>query len=870
MLHGSWARRRRVLQLVAAGAAAASVVSVLALSGSAFDPAVPLTANPVRNVEPVVLTGSQFPTWSAGPEFTAHTPMSPANSTTVDGATGLQGKEPGPLQSACYDAKSNYNGAGPTPDPANGDHNCYQPSELPLRTLPVTKGVDPRKVLGYRWNGKRFEQIPFQVDQVFTRYLSNNASGFAVYSGVDQDTNYAYDREGFRFLANRPPADPNNPTADVCTAIPYKSPDASFYDGQPTTPSPNGFHLVDKDEMAFMARDAGNQAPPGAVMPTGILDSYAVTITDPQTNNQGYVYVALSGDRGPAAEYTAANSPYVHYQRDKDAGMFVYSQSSYGDYGAAPKAWYCNPDGTLALDPKTGKPAIGQRRPRDTAWVTTPRYAFRYDGRWLMTEIHVSDHDNGYIDKMGALHNYGPNIVDRWKARAFQQSPGGSTPCCGYEEEATNWGGSSQLMGEKVGPVRVIRATWGADSSTNNTRREVFYVDSVRYQDALRVHVIPPLDGIYVQRDMAAGMVDTYYNPYQTKGVPVLGVNESVYGNVHAGFGQNGVCYSSADQLGDTLKKLSGAPTLAAAPPGSEPCNNNNVHGDFALPDATFSGPPGELAWEEMTGSYGTLVERWTAQTTSPAGVVIGAATSMPYYRDDSCFDDGTGNDPGPKINLRSKDEPKTWWVDPTTGQPTSAITAPTGVQQFPRRCWNHHVDGTPYNIPGTLSFDATKPVEKSEAPPNPHFSPIGDVRYFQGDIGTHGLHVVFIVDSDNAQQAVPIDELDSEQTQVILPGRQKNVGESYGRAFEKPLETNATPAHGLVVQNLAAPSGSAAIATTGGATSGHRIVATTGVRGANRGADGSNVRQRLWAVLTSLSAHLGDVAARAMAVSPR
>jgi hypothetical protein len=403
--------------------------------------------------------------------------------------------------------------------------------------------------------------------------------------------------------------------------------------------------------------------------------------------------------------------------------------------------------------------------------------------------------------------------VDRWKARAFQQSPGGQTPCCGYEEEDTNWGGSSQLLGEKAGPVRVVRATWGADSSTNNIRREILYADQVRYQDALRVHVIPPLDGIYVQRDMAAGIMDTYYNPYQTSGVPVLGINEEVFGNIHAGFGRGGVCYSSQDQVGSTLRSLLGTPSVVLPAPGNpDPCNNNDVHGDFDLTDATFSGPPGELSWEEMTGSHGTLVERWTGQTYSPGGVLIGAATSFPYYRDDSCFDDGTGTDPGPKIHLRSKDEPKFWWIDPVTGVPVSNMNPPAGVTLTPRRCWNHHFDGTPYNIPGTQSFDTSKAAEKSEPPANPKFSPQGDVRYFQGDIGTHGLHVLLVADSDNAQMTVPVDEIDSEQIQVILAGRRANVGEAYGRSLEKPLITIAAPAQGLTVENLAAPAATRAV----------------------------------------------------------
>ena len=79
-------------------------------------------------------------------------------------------------------------------------------------------------------------------------------------------------------------------------------------------------------------------------------------------------------------------------------------------------------------------------------------------------------------------------------------------------------------------------------------------------------------------------------------------------------------------------------------------------------------------------------------------------------------------------------------------------------------------------------------------------------MRYFQGDIGTHGLHVMMIADSDNAQMTVPVDELDSEQIQVILPGRQDNVGEAYGRAFEKPLVTTEAPADGLMVETLGLP----------------------------------------------------------------
>ena len=37
-------------------------------------------------------------------------------------------------------------------------------------------------------------------------------------------------------------------------------------------------------------------------------------------------------------------------------------------------------------------------------------------------------------------------------------------------------------LGERSGPVRTIRETWGADSGTNVIRREVFYRDQVQYR----------------------------------------------------------------------------------------------------------------------------------------------------------------------------------------------------------------------------------------------------------------------------------------------------------------------------------------------------------------------------------------------------
>ena len=65
---------------------------------------------------------------------------------------------------------------------------------------------------------------------------------------------------------------------------------------------------------------------------------------------------------------------------------------------------------------------------------------------------------------------------------------------------------------------------------------------------------------------------------------------------------------------------------------------------------------------------------------------------------------------------------------------------------------------------------------------------PGGDDHFWQGDIGTHGLHLLFQAESDNARLTVPVDEIVSEWRMVFLHGNPGNVGERYGRSFEKPL----------------------------------------------------------------------------------
>ena len=450
---------------------------------------------------------------------------------------------------------------------------------------------------------------------------------------------------------------------------------------------------------------------------------------------------------GPKPAFDADNG-YVRYQRDANFDTLVYAQSSYGDYGPAIRGPYCKADGTPVLDGQ-GNPVIGPRKELDTVTISTDRYQFRYDGRWLMTRIQIAPDDSSYASPDKA---YGPDLVDRWKARAFAQDPGSQTPCCGYEEEDTNWGGSSSLLGERVGPVRAIRETWGADSGTNVTRRETFYRDRMVQKSSLRVHVIPPLDGIYAQWDFNAGRMTKFFNANNPAGVEIDGSNDEVYGNF------DDPCNPRWDgndrtQTDSTYRQAYQSAGLCSGPVADQ------EHASIDPGDATFADANATLGWSQVSGPTGTIVDRIHSQPTdmTPGGTTQGLA-AVPYYRDDACFDDGTGSDPGPELHPRHFDQEQT-----SKASDGSA-----------RRCWT-----------------------KADGVTNPGGGDRGNDRFWQGDIGTHGLHLLFQADSDNARTTVPVNEIVTDWDMIMLPpsqtvnpvtGNPKNVGEQYGRVLEKPL----------------------------------------------------------------------------------
>src|SRR5262249_3227407 len=123
------------------------------------------------------------------------------------------------------------------------------------------------------------------------------------------------------------------------------------------------------------------------------------------------------------------------------------------------------------------------------------------------------------------------------------------------------------------------------------------------YHYHVRVHPIPP-DGLYTSWDYNRGVAAKYYNRIKPDGVDIDGVNDD-QGNVDGAGGQSFF---------------------------------------FDAPDPTFSPPAATLEWAQVSGpnDCGSLVYI----------VEIKGATSVehpavvPYYRDDGCLDDGTGDNP--------------------------------------------------------------------------------------------------------------------------------------------------------------------------------------------------------------------------------
>ena len=597
-----------------------------------------------RSVEPVVLTGADIPSWSGLP------------------AQGIANPDP------------------PNP-PADG---TFRDAHNGTLVAPPETGAPVDDIAAFRWSGTKFEEIPVQVDELYPYFLANEPSDFAWYSGTDEELSYEWDLEGW------------NMTAGEC--------EKAHPEGEGTMQDPVKT-LDNDDEIAFMAGDAGALAPPDAKGPPQSGDErQQVAITDPTTATVSYVYLFQI----PGGSSFDEKNGYVDYKRDDNADEWI-DRNTFRDgepenLGSSNTGYGPNLAGTVCTDdPDTPEVETlrqtNDRFARDGVKVTTDSYRWRATGRWMVREMRIA--------KPGKAGGYGPDLIDRWKGRAFQQNPDSSISVVGFEDEQVNWEANSILLGELEGPVRAIRETWGADSGTNVTKTETFYRDAVTYRYRVRVHPIPP-DGLYTSWDYNRGVTARYFNAYNPDGVAIDGVNDEE------------IAQTQVDEL-----PVTGQPAY------------------FDAPDPSHSGVTAIENWEQIAGAgdNGSLVYIW--ELSGPTS--LANAVAVPYYRDDACFDDGTGDNPVPR---------------PFPGEAS-----------------------TDQRVKDGYAAAAGKPYEELACTDK------------QGAFASHGLHSFVTHDSDNAFLPKPTDEIDIRQWQFAVPtAAPVNVGAPYGNTVTVPLVTAAVP----------------------------------------------------------------------------
>lgn len=333
-------------------------------------------------------------------------------------------------------------GVSPAPAASGFDARSHEPVVLngsQLFGLGVVgshlQGVPVEDIAVHSWTGSEWTRIASQVDERRDVVLAG-CGFFKAYSGSDVQNTYDY-----------------------------------------TGSETNG--LDADDEVVFMLRDTGKQAPSGS-LPPGATSRTEVTLTDPLTQETAYAYVTKGSSLPEAAPYTA----------------------------------YASDDADNSADIPCNK-ASGYNR-NDT--IGTAGYQMHFDSRWGLDSIRVRTGDDA-ADPL-STDGLGPDVIDRWKGRAYAGD--------GSSQTEWYWSEHSTMLGTIAGPVRVIRATNGAASGTNVTRTIIAYADTFRQEFVLHLHPMPP-EGFYGYWDMDCSQGPmTFYNSLNPTGVSVDGVPDPV------------------------------------------------------------------------------------------------------------------------------------------------------------------------------------------------------------------------------------------------------------------------------------------------------------------------------------------------------
>lgn len=690
-----------------------------------------------RDAAPVVLTGAQIPAWASAPAQGVAKPYPAGAATTGDGA------------------RTAHNGTLTVPPNPAG----------------VTP-VNPDRIAAYTWTGKGWKQVPVQVDKRFPYFLANGRSSFSTYSGTDEELTYAWapdahsrGEEAWKAMFGQCTSRFAGSGAEVEAAVAAGwltlGPQETAADYLSSMQDPQPLFDAD-DELSFMARDAGPQAPAGQAPPAGAGNGQQVAVVDPldpAATRFVYLFTTATG-----SAFTADNG-YVRMTRDAGSTTWLdrysFSPSSYDKIGTSNTGYGPNlpgtvcrtaadNDGRIVAPDGTARPST-DRQPRDSFTVTTPTYRVGATGRWLVQDFRVTRPDQQGNSSGQAAHGpddtgtgpdqretgpdrYGPNVLSRWKGRAFQQSPDSSVSLVGFEDEQVNWEMNSALLGWRVGPVRAIREVWGADSGTNVTKTETYYRDADVYAYHVRVHPIPP-DGLYTDWNYRPGVATTYYNLKNPSGVKVDGIPDGTVGDI------------------------------TQVPVTGQKAYVNTCDPTFAVCSA-LDNP------EQVAGPGFGLVYQF--ELTGPTAAA-GNAAVVPYYKDDACFDDGTGDSPVPR---------------PWPGEASTDPRVQAGYLTYWQRYWDTNKDAQRFPRPAAYTDLTCQPALAGNRD-----TPPWQVLPFQGAFAQHGIHFFATQDSDNAFGPKPVTEIDGQQWRFSVPMRTPtNVLIPYGANVTAKLQAVATP----------------------------------------------------------------------------
>jgi len=215
------------------------------------------------------------------------------------------------------------------------------------------------------------------------------------------------------------------------------------------------------DEVAFMARDAGDRAPDTEVWVPGADDlRVEVRLRDPLSGNVGWVYLFTS----PGLADEDPTFSYVSY---------------------------------MAPDPETG-----------IADLETPTYRIGFEGRWLLTRLEV-----------GA----GPDLLDRLKVRGYGLV--GEQTEQGYEETSHMLGAYAgkvravrEIQGAASGPLTTVEDIFYRDSWLRNNHLRVHLMPDVW---VFLDYLPPPAPGRYYSETVPAGApIDGVPDPPPSESLP--------------------------------------------------------------------------------------------------------------------------------------------------------------------------------------------------------------------------------------------------------------------------------------------------------------------------------------------------------------